>query len=200
MRRDGYLYELVPPDISPWTNGDVQRPDLGNPLIAAWVRGGINPNTRCLTVECEGKSTYWNPGALTKAQEASLVALLAWGCDAYGLTPDDTHIIRHSQINDVTRHNCPGFSPAEWTSYIARTAALVGGGNTAPPPGPTPPYVRTYINQHNQPVTEINWAGEATAIDGYVVQDAGVSVVGMDGALYDRSVTPAGFSPWTKRP
>jgi hypothetical protein len=202
VRKDGYIYELVPPNISPWTNGDVQRPDLGNPLIAAWVKAGTNPNTRTLTCEMECKSTYWAPGALTDKQEESLVALIAWGLDSHGLPVNDTRVIRHSQINDVTRHNCPGFSPAEFASYIARAAALVSGGHPqpTPPPGPTPPYARSFIDANGCAVTEINYGGVATSVDGYVIQDAGISVVGGGGAIYDRSVTPAGFSPWTKRP
>jgi hypothetical protein len=146
----------------------------------------------------EGKSAQWNPGALTKAQEASLVALLAWGCDAYGFPADDTHIIRHSQINDVTRHNCPGFSPAEFAAYIARAAALVGGGNTVPPPGPTPPYVRAYIDANGCAITEINWGGVADHVDGFVITDDGISVINAAGEKFSRSVTPAGFGDWHK--
>jgi N-acetyl-anhydromuramyl-L-alanine amidase AmpD len=200
MRRDGYLYELVPPDISPWTNGDVQRPDLGNPLIAAWVKAGTNPNTRCLTVECEGKSTHWNPGALTKAQEEALVALLAWGCDAYGLTADATHILRHSQINSVTRLNCPGFSSAEWAAYIAATAQRLGQG-TPPAGGQTVPVPAAGTAESvlvgGVPVSVINWGGAATAIDGTAYVDLGITVTSKDGT-YSRSLINGAMQPWVK--
>jgi hypothetical protein len=204
VRRDGYIYELVPPAVSPWTNGDVQRPDLGNPLIAAWVKAGINPNTRCLTVEMEGKSTYWNPGALTDKQEDSLVALLAWGLDSNGLPVNDTRVIRHSQINDVTRHNCPGFAPAEWAAYIARAAQLVAQGGGTPAGGddvkePAPGTADQYLNSKGELLAVVNFGGQATTILGVNYADLGGSVRNSTGEEYDRSLKAGVMGPWTRR-
>ncbi len=69
-----------------------------------------------------------------------------------------------------------------------------------PPAGPTPPYARSIINERGEAVTEINWGGVADHVDGYIIQDAGIAVVNAAGETYDRSVTPAGFGEWRKRP
>lgn len=198
LSRNGYLYELVPPDIAPWTNGDVQAPDMANPLIAGWVRSGVNCNTKTLTVECEGYTTSWQPGALTDAQEYVLVWLLAWGCAAYLLPPDATHIIRHQQLNNVTRHNCPGFSAEEWTGYIAATAALVAGGTPLggevqePPPGTA----LGYINAKGEAIYVWNAGGEAVAVVGANAVDVGLTVRNKHDEQYSVSLQHNAQQPW----
>lgn len=62
-----------------------------------------------------------------------------------------------------------------------------------------PATVRCYLNDRHETILEVNFGGYADSIDGYVVQDAGVSVRhGSD--IYDRTLRmPDGFLPWTKR-
>lgn len=129
----GETVELVNPEAgangAAWANGDVQKPDLTNPLIAGWVKAGINPNLRVCSIEHAGQSSAGKGGSLTPAQIEATVRLTAWLCQRFGIAPDQDHILGHYQINDVTRHNCPGFSAAEWSSWVGRIAALVQGGS-----------------------------------------------------------------------
>ncbi len=129
----GERVELVNPEAGPdgaaWANGDVQKPDLSNALIAGWVRAGVNPNLKVVSIEHAGMSSAGKGGSLTPAQIEATVRLTAWLCQRFGIAPDQDHILGHYQINDVTRHNCPGFSAAEWSSWVGRIAALVQGGN-----------------------------------------------------------------------
>ncbi len=128
----GETVELVNPESgangAAWANGDVQQPDMTNPLIAGWVKAGINPNLRVVSIEHAGQTSAGKGGSLTPAQIAATVRLTAWLCQRFGIAPDQDHILGHYQINDVTRHNCPGFSAAEWTAWVGRIAALVKGG------------------------------------------------------------------------
>jgi N-acetyl-anhydromuramyl-L-alanine amidase AmpD len=122
--RDGTIHELVDPATdSAWANGPRCNPDLSNPLAAMWQAAGLNPNHYTVSIEHEGKTSFERGGSLTAAQWSSSEQLIAWLCDRFGLTPDRTHIIGHYQLDSCTRHDCPGFSPAEWTALIAAVAA-----------------------------------------------------------------------------
>lgn len=127
VARDGAIYELVPPNLTPWTNGATCNPDLTNPLIKKWVGAGVYPNAPTLTIEHIGYSSKGKGGSLTAPQVAATVALTAWLCEVYHLTPDRQHIIGHYQLDACTRQNCPGFSPAEWAAWLGKVAALVKG-------------------------------------------------------------------------
>jgi lysozyme len=96
----------------------------------------------------------------------------------------------------------PGFAaPIDVNVFDGTQEELMALGKPAgtPPPGPTPPYARSYIDANGCAVTEINYGGVADHVDGYVIQDAGIAVVNAAGEIYDRSVTPAGFGEWRKR-
>jgi GH25 family lysozyme M1 (1,4-beta-N-acetylmuramidase) len=88
----------------------------------------------------------------------------------------------------------PGFAaPIDVNVFdgtIEQLRALGSPTQTPVPPGPTPPYVRAYINQRGEAVTEICWGGVAVHVDGYVITD--------DGEKWSRSVSPAGFGDWHK--
>lgn len=131
--RTGKIYELVPPTESAWANGQLNKPDMANPVIKGWVDGKLNPNTRTISIECERiTSANEQPGGFTAPQHDSLVALSAWLCATLGIAPDRTHVIGHYQIDSVSRQHCPGLAPAEWAAWIAEIAALVN------PPAPAP--------------------------------------------------------------
>lgn len=131
IERDGVIYELVPPDHDAWANGRVQRPDTSNPLIARWLTerdangNPINFNQRTISIEHEGKSSHNIGGSLTPAQVSASVALQAWLCATWGITPDQDHILGHYQIDSVDRGFCPGFSGQEWHDWVIRVADLV---------------------------------------------------------------------------
>ncbi len=136
IAKDGTIYELVPPDHSAWANGIMQKPNLNNPLIAAWAGGKINPNTRTVSIEHEGFSSNNQGGALTAEQVDAHTRLTAWLCQEFGLPADRTHILGHFEIDDVDRPFCPGFSSAEWIAYVASVATMLAGVPPAPPTAP----------------------------------------------------------------
>ena len=135
VSREGVIFELVPPDVTPWTNGLICKPDLASPLVKRWVDAGTYPNEPTITIECIGYSSKRAGGSLAEPQVASLVILTAWLCQEHGIPPDRQHILGHYQIDACNRWNCPGFSAAEWQQWVARVAAMLAD---APAPGPRP--------------------------------------------------------------
>jgi N-acetyl-anhydromuramyl-L-alanine amidase AmpD len=133
IERDGTIYELVPPEEAAWANGQVNSPNTANPLIAGWLREGVNFNQRTVSIEHEGMTSNNHGGSLTPAQVRSTVHLTAWLCARFGLPPDQAHILGHYEIDDVNRHYCPGFSAAEWTAWVDQVAALLATGTTTIP-------------------------------------------------------------------
>lgn len=210
--RTGTIHELVNPENGPdgaaWANGDVQQPDTTNALIAGWVKAGINPNRRTVSIESAGFTSNNQGGSLTPPQIDALVTLTAWLCQRFGIAPDQGHILAHYQLNNVTRHYCPGFSAAEWADWTGRVAALVAGGQPQPAPGPAPQPappandpsgVAATILPDGSVEVRVNFGGSATGIQGVNYADLGVSVTGADGATYDRSIVAGAFQPWRKR-
>lgn len=130
IERDGTIYQLGDDLDEMWGNGALKEPDLSNPIVAGWVHDGINPNTRTICIEHEGFTSNNQGGSLTEAQVASSTWLTGYLCFAHGVPADRTHIIGHYQIDNVTRHYCPGFSPDEWSSMVGKVAAM----NTGPIP------------------------------------------------------------------
>lgn len=183
IARDGTIYELVPPTESAWANGAVKTPDQSNPLIARWLREGVNFNQRTISIEHEGKTSRGAGGSLTAAQVDATVALTAWLCQRFGLAPDQTHILGHYEIDSVTRPNCPGFSAAEWETWVGRVAAAVGGG-AAPAPAPASAGVVT---------PAIDWGGVGTVVA------SGEWVVVRNGAgVYQRRRNDGTMGEWVR--
>jgi N-acetylmuramoyl-L-alanine amidase len=118
VHENGTIYELVPPQYSAWTNGDMKAPNLANPLIAKWARMGWNPNVRTVTIEHGGYSKWGAGGMLTSAQWTSTTWLQAWLAQEYRLPIDRTHVIGHFEINSIDKQGCPGFSTAEWDKLL----------------------------------------------------------------------------------
>ena len=127
IERDGTIYELVPPDEAAWANGAVNSPNTANPVIAGWLREGVNFNQRTVSIEHEGFTSNNHGGSLTPEQVNSTIQLTAWLCQEYQVPPDQLHIIGHYEVDDVNRHYCPGFSAAEWTAWVNQVAAVLRG-------------------------------------------------------------------------
>lgn len=157
IAKDGTISEMVPITSSPWTNGPVREPDLSNPVIAGWVRDGVNPNTRTYTIEHEGQ-----PGdQLTELQIASNNRVTAWVAATCDLSINRTTIIGHYQIDNVNKPYCPSFSATEWKRLIDGANALLENGapldtgdsampalpSTEPDPWGTPNWIPTiFVN------------------------------------------------------
>ncbi len=107
--RDGSIYQFLDPvKQAPWTNGDVDHPDTGNPLIvAATTRQGYNVNEFCfVTIENLGAITALGQ-LITSEQIAANNRILRWASGLSGLPMDRRHVIGHYQINSVSRQRCP---------------------------------------------------------------------------------------------
>lgn len=136
--------------------------------------------------------------AKTKANLAELIARL---------------LTKHNLgIGDVVQHwnwskkNCPQKLRAnnnrEWNEVIetVRRKGIVGqGGSTTGTAAGDVVLVTPFINEVGEACVTINYRGKAKQILGVNIQDAGMSVLGMDGATYDRSVLANEGKPWTKR-
>lgn len=102
--RAGELDRYVQEADSPWTNGDIQGPDLSIPWLHDCIEQGINPNEVTETLECEGHPNEPWPEAQYQAVLARVKERLA----ANGLVAGPNTVIGHYRINSVTRPNCPG--------------------------------------------------------------------------------------------
>lgn len=137
IARDGTIYELVEPTVSAWANGIADSPNLANPIVAACIKQKRNLNTVSISIEHEGFTSNNKGGSLTPAQIAATIALTAWLCGEFGIPADRAHIFGHNQIDSVNRPYCPGFSEAEWQSWVASVAARASG-ETQPAPQSKP--------------------------------------------------------------
>lgn len=99
--KNGDIWRLVPEEDGPWTNGDVQSPtSKGWGIINKW---GADPNAYTLSIETEGfTGEYPKP---TAQMNAVVWQVLDWQ-QRYNI--EDIYIIRHADINSITRPNCPG--------------------------------------------------------------------------------------------
>lgn len=125
IAKSGDIYELVPYTSSAWGNGVLNKPDMSNPLIAAWARNGINPNTRTVSIEHEGEAS----DTLTEAQIAANNRLTAWLASETGIAISRTTIIGHYQIDSVNKPFCPSFSDEEWRRLVDGANALLNKGD-----------------------------------------------------------------------
>lgn len=203
ITEDGKIHELVNPEAgqqgAAWANGDVQQPNLGNALIASWVKTGTNPNRRCVSIEHAGQSSAGKGGSLTPAQVEATIALTAWLCQRFGIAPDRQHIMPHAWVNSVTRPNCPGFSEQEWNGWVARIKALV-----APLPQPDPPaagnQIIPFVHTDGRPGVTILFEGQANQPPSVNVADLGVSLPSVTtGQMLDQSVQGNVFGGWKVR-
>jgi hypothetical protein len=162
INQDGSIVQTLgdPLYMDPWTNGDVQNPDMSNPRIAAMVRDGVNANERSLvTLENVGRE----PGMpITAAQEAACAAIIAYYHAKIGLPVNRETVVGHYQINSVNRPNCPSVNK----SVIDRIVALANG---AIPEAGGEPDVSTSTRIYPAPRT---WTTKGGNLTGYIDSDA----------------------------
>lgn len=197
IRRDGHIYELVPPGQSAWANGEVNQPNRANPLVAKWLEEGCNFNQRVISIEHECTRAQ----KLTIAQLAASVWLHAWLVQAFGIPL--TAIFGHNQIDSVNRKYCPGWSGPEWAAILTAVQDRLGvgqEGDDVREPGAG--QIEAYINSKGEAVIVWNAGGTATKILGVNAVDLGVSVQNEQEEgkpAYDRSIQGNVSQPWAKR-
>lgn len=123
VNQDGSIVQTLgdPLLMAPWTNGDVQNPDLQNPRIAAL--GGVNPNIRSLvTIENIGREPAM---PISEAQIAVNAKIIRHYHAKAGIAVSRETVIGHYQINSVNRINCPSTDK----SIIDRIVALAKGSD-----------------------------------------------------------------------
>jgi N-acetylmuramoyl-L-alanine amidase len=105
LGRDGVSMDRYVKDSdAPWTNGDIQGPDLSIAWLRDAIARGVNPNELTETLECEGHSGEPWP-------EPQYQGILQWVKDrtsALGIVPTKDTVVGHYRLNSVTRANCPG--------------------------------------------------------------------------------------------
>lgn len=192
ITKRGVIFELVPPLESPWTNGQVGNPNLSNPLIHRWIEvERVNPNTRTLTVECEGETGE----PLTAEQALALCHLSAWWCQEFAIPADRTHIIGHFEIDSVNRGYCPGFDADYFNDLIAGVQQFLSEGVAPPAPekwvipgNPFGPYgfihgFRATVEKLAQAKFPADRNAAALSITGYPLED---EWGGVDGCAYQQ--------------
>lgn len=98
--KNGDIWRLVPESDAPWTNGDVMNPTpLGWEIINKW---GADPNVYTLSIETEG----FSGDAVPDAQMQAVVWQVQQWQQKYEI--DGYYVVRHADINQVTRPRCPG--------------------------------------------------------------------------------------------
>lgn len=112
---DGRVLRFVSETDTAWTNGLVESADRSHPLIAKWLRLGVSPNLRTVSIEFEGRGGH----QLTQAQRRSGRELIALIAARHGLPVSRAAVLGHYQISGTQRRNCPGFGQAVWDHLLA---------------------------------------------------------------------------------
>lgn len=133
VNRDGSVVQALgdPLGMAPWSNGDMQAPDVSNPRIAALVNEGANANFRTL-LSIENTGTYGYP--LTPEQEDTNAAIVAYYHAKAGLEISRETVIGHYQINSVNRPNCPGIDKSPIDRIVGKAGAIMYGVKQAGTP------------------------------------------------------------------
>jgi len=119
--RDGSIVQCLEPlTQTPWTNGDVNNPNMGILTVAAACDGNpYNMNEFCLAT-CENVG-YGSTYPITAAQINTLGSLVAWLSRISGLPINRSTVLGHRDINSVDRYNCP--TAGDLDSFLARVIA-----------------------------------------------------------------------------
>lgn len=104
IARDGTVYQFVGTLNAAWTNGDVNRPRTDIGWLNRAVDSGVNINKYTITIEHVG--TPNDPP--TEAQYRASTALSKYAIARYGIKANRAHMMRHADINSVSRPYCPG--------------------------------------------------------------------------------------------
>lgn len=131
--RDGSIVQCLDPETeTPWTNGDINRPNTSIPTVKAMVGSRYSPNEFCFAT-CENVGYEPNGHPITDKQKATLARLVAWASEKSGLPINRNTVIGHKDINSVTRSNCPTSGDIDkfLAGIIADAKAIVAGGSIA---------------------------------------------------------------------
>lgn len=133
VERDGRAVQALgdPLRMDPWSNGDVQTPDLSNRRIAAIVRDRVNANERTV-VSIENVGNESTVGGITAAQVETNARIFAYYFPKAGVPITRETIIGHYQLNSVNRPNCPQRDKSVIDRIVARARAIAY-------PAPEPP-------------------------------------------------------------
>lgn len=116
IQHDGSILNVIPEQHGPWTNGDDANPSANG---ARLVNLPGNSNLYTLSIEAEGV----DGSDTTPAQLDSIVWQVETWMVKYGIPK--ANILRHADINSVTRPNCPG-------AYYPKVMARIGETPTGP--------------------------------------------------------------------
>jgi hypothetical protein len=121
IQRDGSILRVIDEKHGPWTNGDVNKPSPTGLRVIGW---GGNPNIWSLSIEAEGNPNDNMPKAQMDAIE--------WQVRTWQRQYDigNASVIRHADLNSVTRSFCPG-------SYYDEIMRRIATDTT---PAPSPDY------------------------------------------------------------
>jgi hypothetical protein len=126
---DGTLSIARKDEDQAWGNGVVDHPNLANPIIADWVKRGINPNRVSLSTETSGKP--FDPAFPSpKQMQTHLYNDLHW-IAKFAIPVDRNHLLRHADVDSVNRPNCPG-PRFDLDRLIIDLMAQINAGPTAP--------------------------------------------------------------------
>lgn len=126
VNRDGSVVQFLgdPLHMDPWSNGDVNQPDLSNRKIAAASHAGVNANERTLlSIENVGRP---NDLPITQAQKRTNAKILAHYHKKAGVPINRTSIVGHYQLNSVTRPNCPAINKDILDEIVTMARAEAG--------------------------------------------------------------------------
>jgi len=122
--KNGDIWRLVPESDGPWTNGDVANPTaIGWEVINKW---GADPNPYTLSIETEG----FTGDAVGQAQFTAVVWQVWTWMKKYNIPL--RYVLRHADVNSVTRPNCPG--NVYYNRLIAELQTMLDAESAPPPP------------------------------------------------------------------
>jgi hypothetical protein len=124
VNRDGTCVQFLsdPLHMDPWSNGDVNEPDMSNARIASAVRDNVNMNERTLVAI---ENVGFEPAhPITDAQAQTCAEIIAHYHKAAGVPIKREAVVGHYQINSVTRPNCPARDKSLLDDIVKRAQAL----------------------------------------------------------------------------
>lgn len=137
IQHDGSILNVIPEQHAPWTNGDDAQPSANG---ARLVNLPGNSNLYTLSIEAEGV----DGGDTTDAQLDSIVWQVETWMAKYVIPKEN--VLRHADINSVTRPNCPG---AYYPKVMTRIKDNIG--DIPEKPKPTVPWDHTDIGPQRMP-------------------------------------------------
>lgn len=182
--RDGDIYATVDEDDTAWVNGIVEAPNVEIPIVAEWVRSGVNPNLETIGIEVAGYSSMQpdpdepDLNGYTDRQFRALAYLLPALNERHDVPLEPDFLFGHCDISGTQRANCPGLSEAEWEEIYQMSATSYDNANDA---------FDAYLAQWDD---EALWAGQIVGKEHWygrepqeLVRTVGNRLLAYDGAL-----------------